>query len=205
MSLGKVLDNLKQYEVYLAGPGIAGIIVRHDIGYHFYTADAPRLIDDLHSHKRSLISHVEYGAVRNHMYEIQGIDLINGKSLVDIECEQLCGKGGCAPHKVVQSNLNVVKVGEIDAKQGESYSLDYNQFHKFSLLSDGPVVTRILWSTIKQPTTQIIVDDDYFTNKCCAPTATDSELWEMVESCLAPAWENASGFEYDIIDGKIVG
>lgn len=184
MSLDKTLNELKQHEVYLAGPGIAGVIVRHDISYHFYTTDAPRVIDDLHSHTRSFISHVERGVLRNHIYEIQGTDTVNGKNLVNIKCELLCGKGGCAAHEVVQENLNVVKVEEITTKQGESYDLDYRQFHKLSLPTDGPVITRILWSTTKQANTQILVDDDYLTNKCVAPTATEDELWEMVASCL---------------------
>jgi len=49
---------------------------------------------------------------------------------------------------------------------------------------------------------------DYVMSKCCPPFATESELWDMVESCLAPAWENAessSTFEYELIDGKVVG
>jgi len=205
MSLKETLDNLKQYEVYLAGPSVAGVIVRHDLSYHFFTAEAPRLIDDLHSHKRSFTSHVEYGAVRNHIYEIRGINPVSGKKLVNINCEMLCGKGGCASHKVVHSALNVVKVDEITTKQGESYSLAFDQFHKLELASDGPVITRLHWSRIMQPNTQIIVDNDYLTNKCCAPTATEDELWEMVKSCLAPAWEKAGGLEYDIFDGKLVG
>ena len=208
MSLGKVLDNLKQHEVFLAGKGVAGVIVRHDLAYHFYTEDCPRLIDDLHSHKRSYTSYIEYGEVRNHIYEIKGTNRFGGKFLMNIDCELLCGKGGCAPHQIAQCNLNVEKIDEITTKQGESYSLTYDQFHKFELVSSGPVVTRMTYSKIMQPNTQIIVDRDYVMTKCCPPTASENELWDMIESCLAPAWENAessSTLKYELIDGKVFG
>ena len=189
MSSNEIFDYLKQpqHEVFYAGEGIAGILIKHNRGFHFYTSDAPRIIKDLHSHKRSYTSTVLKGAIRNHIYEIRGLTPINGKVLVNIECELICGKGGCAKQKVVQKNLDVVKIKEITTECGESYSLNYRDFHMFELLTDGPVITSMVHSRIQQPNTQIIVDENYLTNNCCPVYPSESELWEMVKSCLEPA------------------
>jgi hypothetical protein len=194
------LEYLKQYEVFHAGPSIAGVLINHDEAYHFYTAEAPRLIDDLHSHKRSYTSTVIRGEVKNHIYEIRGIDPTGGKLLVNTDCELLCGHGGCAAHRVVERFLNVVKVKELITKQGETYGLTFMDFHKFELVSDGPVITHMHYSKILQPETQIIVDESYLTNKCNPPEVSDEVLWSMVESCL----ENTS-FEYELDDGNVMG
>ena len=194
------LAYLKQYDVFHAGPGVAGVLISHNEAYHFYTVRAPRLLDDLHSHKRSYISKVVRGEICNHIYEIQGVDPDSDKLLVNTNCELLCGIGGCAAHKVVQRNLNVVKVAEPITKQGETYGLTFMDFHKFELVSDGPVITHMHHSTVLQPETQIIVDESYLTNNCCPPEVSEDELWSMVESCL-PKEE----FKYELIDGKIFG
>ena len=204
ISLDELFDYLKQSkcEIYHAGPGVAGAIINHDEGYHFYTAKAPRLIDDLHSHKRSYTSTILLGEISNHIYEIQGIDPTGGKLLVNIKCELLCGHGGCASHEVVQSNLNVVEIANPVTKQGETYGLSFMDFHKFELLSDGPVITHMHFSTILQANTQIIVDKSYLTNKCCPPEVSEETLWRMVESCLL---KEESTLEYELVDGKIFG
>lgn len=191
-----------QHEVFYAGPGVAGVLIKHDEAYHFYTAEAPRLIDDLHSHKRSYTSNVLLGEIRNHIYEIQGINPVNGKLLLNIKCELLCGIGGCASHEIVRSSLNVVKIAELITKEGETYGLSYSDFHKFELVTPGPVITHMFYSKILQPNTQIIVDKSYLTNTCCPPNPSEEVLWRMIESCLP---KKESTLEYELIDGKIFG
>ena len=200
MSLDEIFDYLKQHEVFYAGAGVAGVIIKHNRAFHFYTSEAPRLIEDLHSHKRSYTSTVLKGRIRNNIYEIQGLDPINGKLLVNIQCELLCGKGGCAQHEVVQRNLHVVKVAERITECGESYSLSYKDFHMFELLTDGPVITCMGYSPIQQPNTQILVDESYLSNKCCPLNPSEDELWEMVRSCLEP---EKSGMEIVLRDNPM--
>jgi len=185
-----------------AGPGIVGVSMQPGESYHFYTAEAPRLIDDLHSHSRSYKSTVIRGEIKNHIYEIRGIDPTGGKLLVNTDCMLLCGHGGCAAHRVVKRFLNVVKVSEHITKEGETYGLAFSDFHKFELLSAGPVITHMFHTDMMQPETQIIVDESYLTNKCCPPEVSEEVLWRMVESCLP---QKEVPFEYEVIDGKIMG
>lgn len=195
------IDKLKKYSPFYAGAGVAGVALPDGSGYHFYTAKCPRLIDDLHSHKRSYTSTVIRGTVRNHLYAIKSLGKVGGLMLVNTDCELLCGKGGCAASRVVQRNIDVVKIGEEITNQGESYSRNYYDFHKFELVSDGPVITYMQFKPIEQNVTQIIVSEDYLTNKCCPQNPTEDELWEMVQSTLTV--ETAS-FEYEVLDGKFV-
>ena len=186
------IDKLKanNTSIFHAGPGIAGVSTVPYEAYHFYTAEAPRLINDLHSHMRSYTSTIIQGEVRNHIYEIQGEDRTSELMLVNTSCELLCGVGGCAKHEVVQRNLNVVKVNEISTKQGETYALKYDVFHKFELVSDGPVITHLRQQQTSQFNTQIIVDSSYLTNKCCPPDPSEDVLWQMVRSTLEQEEKN---------------
>ena len=180
------IDKLKANHsgIFHVGPSVAGVLINSYAGYHFYTAETPRLIDDLHSHMRSYTSTVMQGEVRNHIYEIQGTDPTSGLMLVNTDCVLLCGIGGCAASRVVQRDLRVVKTDEIHTKQHMSYSLEYTDFHKFELACEGPVITRIKQQPTKQHNTQIIVDESYLTNKCHPPEFSEDALWEMVRSTL---------------------
>lgn len=187
MSFDEVFNYLQQpqHEVVYVGEGVAGIAINQTTSFHFYTSDAPRMIEDLHSHMRGYTSNVLKGTIRNHIYEIQGLNS-QGRLLINTKCPLLCGKGGCAKQTVVQRNLNVVKIKEITTKCGESYTLNYNEFHMFELLTDGPVITNMTYRPAQQLNTQIIVDGDYLTNKCCPIEPSEDQLWEMVRSCLEP-------------------
>jgi len=180
------IDYLRKNHVsiFCGGSGIAGLSLNTHDHYHFYTSEAPRLIDDLHSHKRPYKSTVIKGTVKNHIYTIDGEDPSSDLMLLNINCAYLCGKGGCESHEVVRQNLRVKKILEHVTKEGDSYSLPHTVFHKFELVSLGPVITHIQQQPTAQQHTQIIVNESYLTGNCVAPESTDEELWDMIESCI---------------------
>ena len=155
--------------------------------YHFYSPQMPRLIVDIHNHRKGFTSTILKGLVKNQLYSIEGTDPDSKLKLVNGDCPRLCEARGegftCCSYTIIQENINLVPTVSWETGEGKKYTLPYEPLHLFELLSEGGVITHLQYLPQMQEYPSWIIGSD---NTPCELTKepTEKEMWEIVERTL---------------------
>ena len=195
------VENLvsKGAEVHWYGPGIASLVLDSVHGkqrefYNFYGGKCA--IEDVHNHRGDLSSTILKGLMRNHIYSVEEKPgapycMYRGK------CVSACsaGKNFCCNFQVVTPSVEIHEITYFDTGPGESYYMDWQQFHWVELMSEnvishvqfGPVVNDVPTlirnisngeSCMQGPGSAI--DDGVPSNR-----PSEQDVWDIIEQVVA--------------------
>ena len=157
--------------------GLGFIQVKLGLTYriHFYTDILPPIIDeeDVHNHRYGFTSKILYGDFHQELFKV-----IPGNT--HILQDESCKEGYISDPNTVKT-CSLEKIGEQWFKEGSSYSISHQVFHRVSAHNAITLLTR---SDYKKELAQVVRING--TPKICpfSKKISEEELWGIVERIL---------------------